>query len=148
MDGANIDAKEIIAELGLRPHPEGGHFVETFRDERAIDGRACSTAIYYLLSAGERSHWHRVTDASEVWLYHAGAPLRLSLWREGEAAIREHALGNDLRGGQRPQFVVAPNEWQAARSLGEWTLVSCTVAPGFVFESMELAPPGWGPPIA
>lgn len=147
MPAPSAEAREIIAALGLQPHPEGGHFVETFRDARTVDGRPWSTAIYYLLAEGEASHWHRVTDAAEMWLYHAGAPLALSLWQEDSPSIREHVLGADIRAGQRPQLLVAPNEWQAARSIGGWTLVSCTVAPGFVFEKMELAAPGWSPPI-
>lgn len=128
----------VIAALDLQPHPEGGWFVETFRDPAVDgDGRARSTAIYYLLKAGERSHWHRV-DAVEVWHFHAGAPLRLRLKQDG-AEERTHVLGPDLAAGQRPQCVVAAGEWQAAEPLGAWTLVGCTVAPGFEFAGFELA---------
>lgn len=136
------DAQSIIQLLGLEPHPEGGHFRETFRDGRAVDGRAASTAIYFLLARGERSHWHRV-DAAEIWHWYAGAPLALRI-AEGAKAV-ELRLGNDLAAGERPQAVVPAGAWQSAESLGEWTLVGCTVAPGFEFAGFELAPPGWSP---
>jgi hypothetical protein len=135
-------ADDIIRLLGLRPHPEGGHFRETFRDERYLEGRAASTAIYFLLAAGERSHWHRV-DAAEIWHFYAGAPLELSM--AGAAERRIVRLGADLAGGERPQTVVRAGAWQSARSLGAWTLVGCTVAPGFEFAGFELAPAGWSP---
>lgn len=134
---------DIIARLGMRPHPEGGHYVETFRDGAGHDGRAASTAIYYLLQAGERSHWHRV-DAVEIWHYHAGAALALDLSADGSTQTR-HVLGVDLAAGERPQGLVPTGVWQSAQSLGAWTLVGCTVAPGFRFEGFEMAPPGWEP---
>lgn len=137
----DLSASEVVALLGLQPHPEGGHFRETFRDPDPAGGRAHSTAIYYLLAAGERSAWHRVRDAAEVWHFHAGAPLRLSL-AETLGAGTVVVLGGDLAAGERPQAVVPRNWWQAAESLGPWTLVGCTVAPGFTFESFELAPKG------
>ncbi|MFG1345974.1 cupin domain-containing protein [Xanthobacter autotrophicus DSM 431] len=136
-----VTPEEIIALLGLMPHPEGGHFRETFRDGDGT-ARGASTAIYFLLRAGERSHWHRV-DAAEVWHWHAGAPLRLSI-AEGRER-RDVLLGPDLRGGARPQGIVPPHAWQAAESLGAWTLVGCTVAPAFDFAGFELAPSGWEP---
>jgi uncharacterized protein len=136
-------AKEIIAALGMMPHPEGGWYVETFRDAPE-GGRGCSTAIYYLLEAGQRSHWHRVIDAAEVWHFHNGAPLELGLSADGKSSSKE-VLGLDLAKGQRPQIFVPANHWQSARSLGAWTLVGCTVAPGFEFTSFEMAPPGWQP---
>jgi hypothetical protein len=138
-----VTADEIIAALGLKPHPEGGHFCETYRDPQTRDGRAASTAIYYLLKRGERSHWHRI-DTSEVWHYYAGAPLALSIAKDGEAATRT-ILGPNLGSGERPQAVVPPMAWQAAESLGGYTLVGCTVAPGFEFAQFEMAPPGWKP---
>lgn len=138
-----MNADEIIAILGMRPHPEGGHYVETFVDSVTEDSRACSTAIYYLLQRGERSHWHRV-DAAEVWLWHAGATLTLRLSEDG-VSQRTIALGTDLPAGERPQGVVERGVWQAAESAGDWTLVSCTVAPGFRFEGFEMAPAGWEP---
>ncbi|MDI4658271.1 cupin domain-containing protein [Xanthobacter autotrophicus] len=137
-----LSAAEVIALLQLQPHPEGGHFRETFRDAPAGGGRGASTAIYFLLKAGQRSHWHRV-DAAEVWHWHAGAPLTLAI-ADGEGR-REVALGPDLKAGERPQAVVPPFAWQAAQSRGDWTLVGCTVAPAFHFEGFELAPPGWEP---
>jgi uncharacterized protein len=129
--------------LDLKPHPEGGHFREMFRDARQVDGdRSASTAIYFLLARGERSHWHRV-DAVEIWHWYAGAALELEIAdHKGRERIR---LGCDLAAGERPQGVVPAHAWQAARSLGDWTLVGCTVAPGFEFKSFELAPPGWAP---
>ncbi|KAK3203880.1 hypothetical protein GRF29_106g930005 [Pseudopithomyces chartarum] len=140
-------AKEIIAELNLKPHPEKGYFIETFRDSATdSNGRAHSTQIYYLLE-GESglSHWHRVTDAVEVWHYYAGAPLQLSLsWDDGKP-IRNLVLGTDLSAGQRPQIVVERGEWQHALSLGDWTLVGCTVAPAFTMESFDMAKEGWEP---
>ena len=136
-------AREIIETLGMQPHPEGGWYVETFRDPAEQDGRSCSTAIYYLLEAGQRSHWHRV-DAVEVWHWHGGAPLELGISEDGVTQTNL-VLGNDIARGQRPQGIVPHSAWQAARSLGEWTLVGCTVAPGFRFEGFELAPPGWSP---
>ena len=140
-----LSAAEVIRLLGLEPHPEGGHYRQTFRDQRTVDGtRAASTAIYFLLARGERSHWHKV-DAVEVWHYHAGAPLTLEMAAGAQGPVERVTLGPDLLAGERPQAVVPTHIWQAARSLGEWTLVSCTVAPGFEFAGFELAPAGWAP---
>jgi predicted cupin superfamily sugar epimerase len=139
----SLTAAEVIRHLGLQPHPEGGHYRETFRDPHEINGRAASTAIYYLLDVGETSDWHRV-DAAEIWLWHAGAPLVLTVSPNGHDAHAQH-LGPDLARGQRPQIVVPAGHWQTAASLGAWTLVSCTVAPGFRFEGFEMAPPNWRP---
>ena len=138
-----LSAAEIIRLLDLMPHPEGGHYRETFRDTRMVDGRAASTAIYYLLARGERSHWHRV-DAVEIWHWHAGAALRLEISADGRAHAT-HRLGPDLAAGEAPQVVVPARHWQAAESEGDWTLVGCTVAPGFEFSGFELAPKGWTP---
>ncbi|MEI7803692.1 MAG: cupin domain-containing protein [Hyphomicrobiales bacterium] len=137
-----LTAADVIKLLDLKPHPEGGHFRETFRDTKLIDGRAASTAIYFLLAKGERSHWHRV-DAVEIWHFHAGAPLALSIAEEAKVKIIR--LGGDLGAGEQPQAVVPAHAWQAAESLGDWTLVGCTVAPGFEFSGFELAPKGWKP---
>ena len=140
-----LSATEIIRLLDLKPHPEGGHYRQTFRDPRRVDGtRAVSTAIYYLLARGERSHWHKV-DAAEGWHYHAGAPLELTIALDAQGPVERVTLGPDLLAGERPQAIVPAHAWQSARSLGEWTLVSATVAPGFEFEHFELAPPGWEP---
>jgi uncharacterized protein len=145
---AGLSPAAIIATLGMIPHPEGGHYVETFRDTAGPDHagrtRGHSTAIYYLLQAGERSHWHRVTDASEVWHWHAGGPLRLRV-AAPDASASDHVLGMDLAAGERPQLVVPANWWQSAEPLGAFTLVGCTVAPGFDFARFEMAPPGWEP---
>jgi predicted cupin superfamily sugar epimerase len=122
-------AAEIISLLDLQPHPEGGHYRETFRDDRGDGQRAASTAIYFLLAAGEISRWHRV-DAAELWHWHAGAPLLLSI-APPDGPQAELRLGVDLAAGERPQGVVPPGHWQSAQSLGAWTLVGCTVAPGF-----------------
>jgi len=139
----SLTAADVIALLDLQPHPEGGHYRETFRDSRTIDGtRAASTAIYFLLARSERSHWHRV-DAVETWHWHAGAPLALEI-ADGNQRITLN-LGPDLAQGERPQGIVPTNAWQAAQSLGDWTLVGCTVAPGFEFSGFELAPKGWEP---
>ncbi|PZV38214.1 cupin domain-containing protein [Mesorhizobium kowhaii] len=136
-------AAEIIAILGLKPHPEGGWYAETFRDG-AGGARGHSTAIYFLLEQHQVSAWHRVKDATEVWHFHAGAPLALSMSEE-DGAVFEQVLGAELAAGERPQIVVPAGWWQSARSLGEWTLVGCTVAPGFEFATFELAEPGWQP---
>src|SRR6201990_1010114 len=139
----NLSAADIIARLELRPHPEGGYYRETFRDKRVDEnGRAHSTAIYFLLARGERSHWHRV-DAVEIWHFYAGSPLALRI--ADEHGQRTLHLGADLMAAEMPQLVVAPGAGQAAESLGDWTLVGCTVAPAFQFSGFELAPPDWIP---
>jgi predicted cupin superfamily sugar epimerase len=138
-------AEDVVILLELEPHPEGGFFRETFRDVPSANGRAASTAIYYLLAEGQRSHWHRVRDAAEVWHFHAGDPLELGVAPFAGGAARILRLGLDLGAGQRPQAVVPAGDWQSARSLGAWTLVGCTVAPGFEFSSFEMAPAGWEP---
>ena len=125
-------------------HPEGGWYVETFRDPSGGGSRGHSTAIYFLLERGDVSAWHRVVDAVEVWHFHAGAPLSLSICAE-DGKIETKRLGPDILAGERPQGVVPANRWQTAHSLGDWTLVGCTVAPGFDFASFELAAPGWTP---
>jgi predicted cupin superfamily sugar epimerase len=138
-------AADVIRLLELKPHPEGGYFRESFRDPRTLDGgRAASTAIYFLLARGERSHWHRI-DAVEVWHYYAGAPLALDLAAADKGPVERVTLGADLAQGQRPQAVVPAGHWQAAQSLGDWTLAGCTVAPGFDFKGFELAPKDWAP---
>jgi hypothetical protein len=141
----NLAAERIKKELGLTPHPEGGWYAETFRDAGGqANARGHSTAIYFLLEAGDVSHWHRVTDAAEVWHFYAGSPLVLTMSSNGHDA-EAHRLGANLAAGERPQIVVPANWWQTATSLGAWTLVGCTVAPGFDFASFELAPPDWKP---
>jgi predicted cupin superfamily sugar epimerase len=138
-------ATDVVRLLDLKPHPEGGYFRETFRDSRLLaDGRAASTAIYYLLARGERAHWHRV-DVVEVWHHYAGAPLRLEIAVSEHGPTKRLTLGSDLAAGERPQAVVPAQAWQAAESMGDWTLAGCTVAPGFDFKHFELAPKAWSP---
>jgi hypothetical protein len=135
-------AAEIIARLALQPHPEGGHYRETFRDALDGNGRPLSTAIYFLLARGERSHWHRI-DAVEIWHHYAGSALLLQI--ADHDGVRRIRLGPDLAAGELPQAVVPAQAWQAAESTGDWTLVGCTVAPGFDLATFELAAPGWTP---
>jgi predicted cupin superfamily sugar epimerase len=134
-----LPAAQVIAALGLRPHPEGGHYRELWRDAAAAGERPAASAIHFLLAAGERSHWHRV-DAAELWLWHAGAPLALRIG--AQTTLR---LGADAAAGEALIGVVPKGEWQAAEALGAWTLVSCVVAPAFRFEGFEMAPPGFQP---
>ncbi|KAI9037072.1 cupin domain-containing protein [Aspergillus affinis] len=140
-------AQDVILALNLAPHPEKGYYIETFRDRNASsEDRSWSTYIYYLLEGDSGpSHWHRVLDAVEVWHYYTGAPLRLSLsWDDGNP-VRDLVLGPDLWKSQRPQIVIERGEWQHAQSLGDWTLVGCSVTPGFEFKGFEMANPGWEP---
>jgi predicted cupin superfamily sugar epimerase len=145
-----MTADEIIARLGLAPHPEGGHYRQTWVAESRGE-RPAGTCIYFLLGAGERSHWHRV-DAAEIWHFYAGAPLRLFIAETEAGPATEHRLGPDLSAGEAPQAIVPEGHWQAASTTGDWTLVGCTVSPGFRFEGFELAPPGFdipgGPAVA
>ena len=135
-------AAELIAKLQLAPHPEGGHYRETFRDTRLIEGRPASTAILFLLARGERSHWHRI-DAVEVWHFYAGAPLKLKIVDGSKEEILR--LGADVHADEVPQATVPARAWQAAETLGDWTLCGCTVAPGFDFGKFELAAKDWSP---
>ena len=140
-----MSVDEIIRMLDLAPHPEGGYYRETFRDKPAGNAhRAASTAIYFLLPQGQISRWHRV-DACEVWHWYAGASLQLSIKADDQAEVSNVRLGSDLLGGERPQFVVQSSAWQQAQSLGAWSLVGCTVAPGFEFSGFEMAPVGFDP---
>jgi predicted cupin superfamily sugar epimerase len=138
------EAQQIIARLGLEPHPEGGWYRETWRGGEAQGGRAHATAIYFLLEAGQRSHWHRV-DAAETWLWHAGSPLRLLSAPDDAGPLQQVELGGDVLAGHSPHHVIAPHHWQAAEADAGWALVSCVVAPGFEFSGFTLAPPGWAP---
>lgn len=136
-------AVDVIAALGLRPHPEGGYYREIWRDAPADGSRGAGTAIYFLLAEDEASHWHRV-DAAEAWHWYAGAPLALSMSADG-VDVRAVHLGPDLRQREEPFAIVPKGCWQAAATLGAWTLVGCTVSPAFDFAGFELAPPGWRP---
>jgi predicted cupin superfamily sugar epimerase len=142
MSAKPLTADEVIALFKLKPHPEGGHYRETFRDALGHGDRAHSTAILFLLKTGEVSRWHKV-DAAEHWHFHGGAPLLLAI-RDGNAR-REVRLGPDWRAGDVPHAIVPAHAWQSARSLGAWTLVGCSVAPGFDFSGFELAPEDWEP---
>jgi predicted cupin superfamily sugar epimerase len=141
-----MDAQELIAHLGLEPHPEGGHYRQTWVAEAAEGERAAGTSIYFLLQEGESSHWHRVLDAAEIWHYYAGAPLILSMAADEIGPAQDYVLGPDLAAGQAPQLIVPTNYWQAARTTGAYTLVGCTVSPGFLFEKFVLAEPGFDIP--
>ena len=140
---AALTAQDVIRMLDLKPHPEGGYFRETFRDARNVGDRAASTAAYFLLARGERSHWHRV-DAAEIWHWHAGAPMQLEI-AMAPGRLERVTLGGDISAGLRPQAVVPAHAWQAAQTLGDWTLLGCTVAPAFDFAGFELAPQDWSP---
>ncbi|MCB1344518.1 MAG: cupin domain-containing protein [Rhodobacteraceae bacterium] len=138
-----MTAEEIIDMLALQPHPEGGWYRQTWVADGP--GRPAGTCIYFLLKAGERSHWHRV-DAAEIWHHYGGAPLVLHIAEDAAGPVGEVLLGPDLAAGQRPQALVPAHHWQAARTTGDWTLAGCTVSPGFRFEGFELAPPGFDIP--
>lgn len=143
-DQTGMTADEIIAHLNLAPHPEGGHYSETWADHTS-EGRPAGTCIYFLLKAGERSHWHRV-DATEIWHFYAGAPLILRIAETEDGPAVPHLLGPDLASGATPQGIVPYMHWQSAETTGDWTLVGCTVSPGFRFEGFELAKPGFDIP--
>jgi uncharacterized protein len=136
-DSGSLTADQVIRLLELEAHPEGGYFRETFRDPKKVEERSVSTAIYFLLKQGEISRWHRI-DAVEVWHWYGGAPIRLQI-RDGEGSVETVLLGNDLLKNERPQVIVPAFAWQTAETLGAWTLVGCTVAPGFEFAGFEMA---------
>lgn len=142
-----MTADEIIAHLALKPHPEGGWYAETWRASTSPGERASGTAIYFLLKAGESSHWHKV-DAAEIWLWHTGAPLDLRIAATDPGPATVHKLGPDLARGEAPQVLVPPGLWQAAATTGEFTLVSCIVSPGFEFDGFTLADPDFDIPLA
>jgi predicted cupin superfamily sugar epimerase len=137
------DAAQLIRALGLQPHPDGGHFKEAYRAPGLAAARSAVTSIYYLLRAGERAAWHRI-DAVELWHHYAGAPLKLQISEDGER-VAASVLGADMVNGERPLAVVPDGAWQSAESLGDWSLVGCTVAPAFEPTSLEMAPAGWSP---
>lgn len=140
-----MTAEEIIARLDLAPHPEGGHFRQTWIADAAPHERPAGTCIYFLLKDGERSHWHRV-DATEIWHYYAGAPLTLSTAERDAGPRRDRILGPDLAAGAEPQLIVPEGHWQAASCPEGWTLVGCSVSPAFRFEGFTLAPPDFDIP--
>jgi predicted cupin superfamily sugar epimerase len=134
----------MIDALGLRPHPEGGWYAETWRAPAGRGERPTSSAILYLLRSGEESRWHRV-DADEIWQFVAGDGLELRVATTDRSPVVTHRLGGDVVAGDEPQVVVPAGAWQAARPLREWTLVGCIVAPAFSFDGFDLAPDGWEP---
>ncbi|HIP22838.1 MAG TPA: cupin domain-containing protein [Rhodobacteraceae bacterium] len=136
------EAAKIIEKLGLAPHPEGGWYRQTWLATGV--GRPSGSAIYYLLEAGQSSHWHWI-DATEIWHFHAGAPLTLSTAASDAGPVVEAMLGPDILAGQSAQIIVPERHWQAARSMGDYTLVGCTVSPAFIFEEFHMAPPDWVP---
>lgn len=138
-----LDPARVIEWLQLQPHPEGGYYREIWRDVQADDARGAGTAIYYLLIAGQRSHWHRV-DAAEAWHFYGGDPLELLISADGQA-VTAIMLGPDIAAGQQPFALVPAGHWQAAEPTGRWALLGCTVSPAFHFAGFELAPPGWRP---
>ena len=138
------EAKSVIENLQLNPHPEGGWYRETWRAAGKGAERSPGTAILYLLEAGCRSHWHRV-DADELWLWHAGAPLDLLIADADDANSVTVTLGGDVSRGYTPQALVPATRWQAAEAHHGWALVSCVVVPGFDFAGFELAPSDWAP---
>lgn len=138
-------ADQLIERLALQPHPEGGYYRQTWIAESAESSRPSGTCIYFLLKAGQSSHWHRV-DAAEIWHYYAGAPLILSLSESDEGPAKDHILGPDVLNGEQPQLIVPPHHWQAAKTTGDYTLVGCTVSPAFQFEGFTLATVGFDIP--
>ena len=139
-----FDINEVIRRLGLEPHPEGGHYRRTWAHPTEVDGRPLASSIIYLLTRGERSHWHRI-DAVEQWHHYAGDPLQLCIADADQTSFTAHVLGGDVLRGQLPQHVVPEGRWQSALAMGDWSLVGCTVTPAFSFDGFELAPPGWSP---
>ncbi|MEO1549827.1 MAG: cupin domain-containing protein [Pseudomonadota bacterium] len=140
------DAQNLIETLDLGPHPEGGWYRQTWVAEVQEGQRPAGTAIYYLLEEGQRSHWHKV-DATEIWHWYAGAEMHLSLAAQDAGPVETHLLSNAFADGARPQVIVPTGWWQSARPVGGWSLVGCTVSPGFQFDGFELAPVGWSPRV-
>lgn len=144
MNVPTTSPEELITQLGLKPHPEGGWYVETYNDTKTTGERGDLSVIYYLLEKGQSAHWHRVLDADEVWLWHAGFPLTLYSKPDG-GAVSKTILGMNAGKGHVPQAVIAKGVWQSASAIDGWALVSCVVTPGFVFDKMEFAPRGFEP---
>ncbi|RYH03622.1 cupin domain-containing protein [Salipiger sp. IMCC34102] len=138
---------QLISYLDLAPHPEGGWFRETWMVAAQTGHRPAATGIYYLLAGNDRSRWHRI-DCSEIWMFHAGAPLEISISPTEAGPARDVLLGSELGTPQLPQVEVEPFHWQSARTTGDWTLCSCICAPGFLYETLEIAEPGFDIPRA
>ena len=140
-----MNADDIIKNLELKPHPEGGWYTETLPSFYEDNSRAPASAIYFLLKEGETAHWHRITDAVEVWSWHAGSSLSLYSRQSRKNAVQITTLGMDIAKGQRPQAIIPAGTWQSASANEGWVLASNIVAPGFDFNSLELAPIGFEP---
>jgi len=143
-DAIPNDVRRIVERLSLIPHPEGGHYRQTWSAPTEAGGRPPGTAIYYLLGPDERSAWHRI-DSTEIWHYYAGGPIELTLATTDQGPVTCHLLGQDIAAGHEPQVVIPPGTWQTARPIDGYTLVGCTVSPGFEYSGWELAPEGWEP---
>ena len=133
--------QDIIHTLALEPHPEGGYYRRTYKNTNGPsveegENRGYATAIYYLAEGETFSSWHK-TDGDELWFWHAGAPLTLEV-KEIDGSVSKKRLGSDFTAGEQPQQLAPKNQWQRAKSDGEWTLVSCSVSPGFLFETFEM----------
>lgn len=131
-----ITAKDIIEQLQLAPHPEGGFYRRTFCNAEGPGDRGKMSTIYYLLEQQGFALWHRF-DADEMWFWHAGSPMTLEIGKN-QTAEQTHLLGPDITAGQSPQLLIPANHWQRAKSNGAWSLVSCAVSPGFLFENLDL----------
>lgn len=140
----NLTGDDVIRTLELKPHPEGGYYREIYQDAPVDGSRGLTSSIYFLLRAGDRSHWHRF-DAVETWCYHAGSPLEVAIWTAGRS-VEKYRLGMDLSAGERPQLTVPAGSWQEEQTLGDWSLVGCVTTPAFQFAGFELAPADWRPP--
>jgi len=142
----HLRAEELIRELRLQPHPEGGHFAEEFRSPRRVRAadavgasapeRAALTTIYFLLAAGEVSRWHRL-DADEIWHFYEGSPLDLFLL-DADALILTRTRLGPVEPNSLPVHVVPAASWLAARPVGDFALVGCTMGPGFEPEGLAL----------
>lgn len=141
-----MTADDIIKALNLTPHPEGGYYRQTWQADISV-GRAAGTCIYFLLTKDQSSHWHRV-DSTEIWHFYAGSPIILRLSDTDQGPPTEHVLGPNLITGQSPQIIVPVQHWQSAKCQGDWSLVGCTVSPGFEFDGFHLADPGFDIPSA
>ena len=132
-------ARELIDLLELVPHPEGGFYRETHRSAELIQTargpRAALTSIYYLLETPQFSRWH-VVASDETWHFHDGAPLELLIYRPATRELSSRVLAS-ASAGYEPMVTVRAGDWQAARSLGAWSLMGCDVGPGFDFEDFQ-----------
>jgi uncharacterized protein len=133
-------AADLIQELSLKPHPEGGWYREIYRSRMRVQApgghRSALTTIYYLLARGQVSRWH-VVQSDEIWHFYDGAPLELFAYDPDSEVCTRQVLAQPS-GGREPVAIITAGVWQAARSLGECTLAGCSVAPGFEFADFRL----------